>query len=371
MERDTRTAILELSRRGQSTRGIAQALGVSRVTVRKVLESGEVERPDMERGSQLDDKLERVRELHLVCKGNLVRVHEELGAEDVHVAYTTLTAFCRRHRIGVVEKVPAGRYHFAPGAEMQHDTSPHDVEIGGRTRRLQCASLVLAHSRMIFAQLYPTFAWFYAKTFLTEALRYFGGAAATCMVDNTHVIVAHGTGKTMVPAPEMAAFAARFGFAFVAHAVGDVNRSARVERPFDYIERNFYPGRTFTDLHDANVQFRAWCERGNARHRTKLHAAPVDLFCPVSRVLPDPSLDWLPVRQGCDQSSDRVLVRGAGASKREASAGRSGEKSLGRHRSVRSPRRMSYSSRWSGIASWPLWTGSTHTPSASAGTTRS
>ena len=43
--------------------------------------------------------------------------------------------------------------------------------------------------------------------------------------------------------PEMAAFAERFGFTFAAHEKGDANRSARVERPFDYIENNFLAGR--------------------------------------------------------------------------------------------------------------------------------
>ena len=43
----------------------------------------------------------------------------------------------------------------------------------------------------------------------------------------------------MVPAPEMAAFAERFGFEFRAHRIGDANRSAHVERFFDHIENNF------------------------------------------------------------------------------------------------------------------------------------
>ena len=59
------------------------------------------------------------------------------------------------------------------------------------------------------------------------------------MIDNTHVVVASGTGARMVPAPEMAAFAERFGFVFRAHEKGDANRSARVERPFHFIEHNF------------------------------------------------------------------------------------------------------------------------------------
>jgi len=49
----------------------------------------------------------------------------------------------------------------------------------------------------------------------------------------------------MVPVPEMAAFAERYGFHFQAHEKGDANRSARVERSFRYIETNFLAGRTF------------------------------------------------------------------------------------------------------------------------------
>lgn len=293
LENERRTAILELSKRGQSERAIALALRVSRTTVRAVLKTGLAQRPEMRRESQLLEYLARVRELYEGCKGNLVRVHEELERSGIKVGYTTLTGFCREQKIGVVEKIPAGKYHFDPGVEMQHDTSPHDVKIGGVVRRLQCASVVLAHSRMIFAQLYPTFNRFYCKTFLTEAIRYFGGATATCMVDNTNVVVAHGTGRDAVMAPEMEAFGLRFGMKFVAHEKGDANRSAHVERQFDTIENNFYPGRTFADLQDANTQFRTWCAGRNAEFRSKLHAAPLTLFAaelPYLKPLPA----WVP-----------------------------------------------------------------------------
>jgi hypothetical protein len=95
---------------------------------------------------------------------------------------------------------------------------------------------------MMFAQVYTTFNRFYCKVFLTEAIKsFFQGAARRCMVDNTSVVIARGTGKNAIPAPEMKAFGDRFGFHFEAHEKGDANRSARVEGPFYYIERNFYP----------------------------------------------------------------------------------------------------------------------------------
>ncbi|MCW5807501.1 MAG: transposase [Deltaproteobacteria bacterium] len=209
------------------------------------------------------------------------------------MSYQALTAFCRRHGIGHAPPKPVGHYHFEPGKEMQHDTSPHDAHIGGAVRRVQTASLVFAHSRMVFMQLYPRFTRFHCKVFLTEALQYFGGACADCMIDNTHVVVLRGTGKEMVPVPEMEAFGRRFGFQFIAHAKGDANRSAHVERQFDHIERNFLAGRQFTDFADANRHARAWCDKVNASFKRHLHARPRELFAverPHLRALPT----WIP-----------------------------------------------------------------------------
>ena len=183
--------------------------------------------------------------------------------------------------------------HFEPAEEMQHDTSPHDAKIGGKLRRVQSASLVLCHSRLIYLQLYPTFNRFLCKVFLTDALNYVGGACGECMIDNTHVVVLHGTGKDMVPVPEMAAFAERFSFEFVAHEKGDANRSARVERPFHFIENNFLAGRSFTDWEHANREAVAWCDRVNADFSSHLHASRRDLFA-AERPALKPLPIWVP-----------------------------------------------------------------------------
>jgi hypothetical protein len=222
-----------------------------------------------------------------------VRVHEDLVAAGAEMSYQTLTAFCRRHGIGYAPPVPAGRYEFSPGDEVQHDTSPHELELGGRKRKVQTASAVLCYSRMLFFQCYPTFRRFDCKVFLTEALRYFGGAAARTMIDNTHVVVLRGSGRDMVPVPEMAAFGERFGFQFVAHAIGNANRSARVERPFWFIETNFLAGRTFRSWEDLNQRAREWCDKVNATYKKHIRAVPRELFA-VERLHLKPLPAWIP-----------------------------------------------------------------------------
>ena len=222
-----------------------------------------------------------------------MRVHEELQAGGADLSYPALTAFCRRHGIGHTPAAPVGQYHFEPGVEMQHDTSPHEVELGGKKRKVQTASAVLCYSRMLFFQCYPTFQRFDCKVFLTDALRYFSGSTARVMIDNTHVVVLRGTGREMVPTPEMAAFGERFGFRFVAHQIGDANRSARVERPFWFIENNFLAGRTFSSWEELNQQARQWCDRVNGTYKKHIRAVPRELFA-VERLRLQPLPTWIP-----------------------------------------------------------------------------
>ncbi len=224
LDEATRTAILKLHAAAHGSRVICKALGVSRETVRDVVASGSAQVPPLEREELAEPFREQILELYVRFGGHLGRVHEQLVKQGARFSYQALTAYCRRHEIGHKPSPPAGHYDFAPGQEMQHDTSPHRASIGGVLTFVQTASVVLCFSRMIFFQLYLRFTRFECKTFLAQAIAYFGGAAADCMIDNTHVVVASGTGATMVPAPEMAAFAERYGFHFKAHEEGDANR---------------------------------------------------------------------------------------------------------------------------------------------------
>jgi transposase len=274
-----RSAILELHAKGVSKHEIARVLNISRLTIRKVLRSKSAQVPMLSRPEKAEPYRQQILELLTNCKGNLMRVQEELAAQGATFSYQALTAFCRRHGIGQLPTVAAGQYQFAPGEELQHDTSPHEVVLGGKRRKVQTASAVLCYSRMLFFQMYPTFQRFDCKVFLTEALRYFGGAPVQrVMIDNTHVVVLRGTGSQMVPVAEMAAFAERFGFRFQAHERGDANRSGRVERPFHFIENNFLAGRAFPSWEELNQQSRQWCDRVNATYKKHIRAVPRELF---------------------------------------------------------------------------------------------
>ena len=224
------------------------------------------------------------------CRGNVVRVHEMLAQHhQLPLAYSTLTRWVREAELrGPARR--AGSYTFEPGAEMHHDTSPHRPALAGQILTAQCASLVLAYSRRLFVRYYPRFTRFEAKAFLADAFAFFDGTCARCVIDNTSVLLVSGAGADATFAPEMVAFARAYGVTFWAHAVGDPDRKARVERPFAYIEGNFLAGRTFADWDDLNAQALAWCiNTANAKPKRTLGMSPEAAF-----VLEKPHLINLP-----------------------------------------------------------------------------
>ena len=285
LDEKTRTSILGLHQAGHGKRAIARVLRLSRNAVKQVIASGTSEVPALDRSEVGTPHHDQIVQLVHDCKGRLVRVHEELVAQGASISYPALTAYCRRHGIGHEPKKPAGRYDHQPGQEMQHDTSPHFAHIGGRERSVQIAGLALAYSRLSFIQLYPRFTRFECKVFLDDALDYVDGVCPICMIDNTSVIVLRGTGKNMVPVPEMASFAEARGFEFHAHEKGDANRSAVVEGLFDYVQNNFLVGRKFQDFDHANREALAWCDKINAAFSRKLHSSRRDLFASESHRL--------------------------------------------------------------------------------------
>ena len=224
-------------------------------------------------------------------RGNAVRLKELLNERHaLDIPYSTLTRWLRTEELRA-PKQRSGVYHFNPGEETQHDTSPHRVVIGANTLSAQCAALVLAYSRYLFFQYYPVFTRFEAKAFLTEAFCFSDGVCERCVVDNTSVIVAAGSGANALIAPEMEAFAQYFGTAFLAHELGHSDRKGRIEKPFLYIERNFLPGRRFADWDDLNRQARHWCLNTAARKPKRV----LGMRCPAEVYLMEkPYLKPLP-----------------------------------------------------------------------------
>jgi len=228
-------------------------------TIRRILDGTAADH--IQRPSRYQHLEPLIRELFARFDGNAVSIQNELADQYGHnIPYTSLTHLVRSENLRPDKVKRSGTFIYSPGREAQHDTSAHRVSIADIIVKAQCASLVLAKCRLLFFQYYPRFTRFEAKVFLSTALDYFDGVPQNCIIDNTSVLVAAGSGPDAVIAPEMQAFGAIYGMRFVAHAIGHADRSALVERNFHYIENSFLPGQNFKDWQTLNDAARNWCD---------------------------------------------------------------------------------------------------------------
>ena len=92
IETDKRKAVFLLHQEGQSVREIARLLGLSRNTVRLIIQQGGAAPPPHPRTDKqrLDEEL--LRRLYQECQGWVVRLHEKLVEEEgIQVTYSTLS----------------------------------------------------------------------------------------------------------------------------------------------------------------------------------------------------------------------------------------------------------------------------------------
>ncbi|MBT8369687.1 MAG: helix-turn-helix domain-containing protein [Deltaproteobacteria bacterium] len=254
---DKRKAIYLLHEEGMGIRKIARQLNVSKNSVRTIIgQKGEILKSTRKDKIDIDPQL--LRRLYLECDGWVQRIHEKLTEEhDIQVGYSTLTRQIRSLDLGQknsrCEQVPD-----QPGAEMQHDTSPYRLEIGGQRMLLQGSLIYFRYSKIRYLKFYRSFKRFHMKCFFHEALSFWRYAAPRCIIDNTNLARLRGSGHNAVIAPEMIQFAKQYGFEFICHEINHPNRKAGNERGFYTVETIFFPGRSFASMEDLNRQAFEW-----------------------------------------------------------------------------------------------------------------
>lgn len=279
IDADKRGVILTLYRSGKGKKKIARLMNVDIKTVRHIIAMGD-EAPHKIRKDNIEVDEVLLRGVYKDCSGYTPRTHEVLTEEHgLVIGYSTLTRKLREMGLGVKKTVRSFHVEDVPGEEMQHDTSPYKLKIGGVKMPIICSGLYLRYSKMRYIKFYRRFNRFTMKCFMEEALQFWGYSAAYCIIDNTNLAIHHGSGARAVMVPEMVKFAENYGFEWKAHEIKHSDRKAGVERSFWTLETNFFPGRTFTSPQDLNAQAFLWAtERYAKRPQSKTGLIPIDTF---------------------------------------------------------------------------------------------
>jgi transposase len=225
---DKRKAVYLLHQEGMEAGEIARRLKLDYKTVLAIIkQEGVMPHPTRSDKQVLDEAL--LRRLYQECSGWVVRLHEKLVEEEgVKVTYSTLTRRLRELGISTLQNQRCDRVPDEPGLEMQHDTSPYQIELAGRRVQLIASMIYLRYSKRRYLRFYRAFDRFKMKCFLHQALMFWGYSARQCIIDNTNLARLRGTGANALIHPEMEAFAKQYAFLFRCHELLHANRKENV-----------------------------------------------------------------------------------------------------------------------------------------------
>jgi transposase len=278
---------------GKPIRHIARELGHSRNTVRKYLRGIPPPSPRSRRRSALDPYKEQivawVRDDHLY---NCQTMLERLRAQGYKGGITILKDFVQPLRPGKAGHQPVLRYETEPGEQMQIDWGEFVYERDGATHKVYGFAAVLGYSRMRFV-------WFVKRCdtptlirCVMHACEYFGGLPKVLVTDRMKSVLLEMDGHLPVWNPLFADFASAIGVALRTCKAYTPQTKGKVERTIGVVKQGFWPGVTFSDLDDLNVQALGWCDRLNGRvHRTTRERPRARLAAEQLRPLP-PAYAW-------------------------------------------------------------------------------
>jgi transposase len=149
---------------------------------------------------------------------------------------------------------------FAPGESAQVDWGCwKSVDVEGVQRRLSFFVMVLAHSRMLYAELSYGEAMEHWLACHRHAFEFFGGVPRQVRVDRCKTAISglepDGTPRVT---PEYAAFAAQYGFAVDPCNAYCPNEKGRVESGVKYLKTAFFAGREASSLPALQAALKDW-----------------------------------------------------------------------------------------------------------------
>jgi transposase len=258
--------ILDLHKQGLSVSAIAQRTGLDRKTVRKYIERGGVPpkyapRPD--RVSLIAPYEayvhERLAAWPQLSGTRLLREIRELGYAGSYTGVKRLLRRIRPPRSPSFEL----RFETAAGHQAQVDFAEFRVRFTsepGLERKVWLFSMVLGHSRYLWAQFVlhqdlPTLLRCHM-----QALEHFGGSPREILYDRmkTAVLGQPDAARGVVYNAKLLALGSHYGFVPRACQPYRAKTKGKVERPFRYIRADFFLARSFADLDDMNAQLRHW-----------------------------------------------------------------------------------------------------------------
>jgi transposase len=307
--------------RGQSERGIAQDLGISRNTVAayrrwseqqgllvgplpdaatlaRLLSDRRRPRIGIQEVSKTEPYRERVEDLAragVEAKAIWQILQEE---KEFQGSYSSVKRFVRRLDRTAGDGAVL-RLEVAPGEEAQVDFGYagrlHDPDTG-KDRRAWVFVMVLSHSRhqyaeLVFDQTVATWTRLHATAF-----EFFGGVPRRLILDNLKAAIVRASLYDPEIQRSYRELCQHYDVLASPCRPRTPEHKGKVEKGgVHYVKRNALAGRTFEDIHAANRHLRRWClEVAGRRTHGTTHQVPLEVFQRAEKAAlqPLPATRW-------------------------------------------------------------------------------
>ena len=264
---------------------LSRETGLSRDTIRKYLAEGV--RPHKGKGKRKASKLDAFKGfLKQQFSGNQFNcesLYDRLVERGYDGGITIVREYVRQFRPEPeAASVPARTMRFETdfGKQMQMDWGFVSYRTGTRKQRrkkLACLVVVCGASRKRYVEFFSSSRQECLFIGMIHAFLYFEGIAETMLTDNMKSVVQSRNKLSIVFNAKYEAFMAELGFGTRLCKVRTPQTKGKSERLVDYVKDNFFPGRTFSNLIDLNVQALAWCDRVNDKEHGTTGLVPSEV----------------------------------------------------------------------------------------------
>lgn len=264
-------AVQRVYKQTGSKRATAKILGISRNTVKSLLEQNVA--PVYHRTiykSCLDEYKELIIEWR--CEPysfNGTRIFRELKKKGYTGSIGPVYRFLRRvdEDVGLISSKATTRFETPVGDQSQFDWAHYSMVIGGRERVVYCFSMILAASRkkaVCFSLKSDEHAIYEA---IQELFNDLGGVTLEMLIDNPKALVIENDPKSedeIEYNPKALMLAKHLGTELNACPCYWPQMKGKVESPFKYIEEQFVKGNRFATMEELNRRGKAfvneWCD---------------------------------------------------------------------------------------------------------------
>lgn len=278
-------AVQELYKRKVPIKRIAEQLGMSRNTVKKLIKC--TEQPKYHREhykSKLDPYMDQILEWR--CEPyqfNGTRIYRELKNKGYQGTKGPIYRVLKKmdEDIGLISSKATVRIETPVGDQAQFDWSDYQIPIGGQICTVYCFALILAASRkkaICFSLKSDADAIYEA---IQELFNDLGGVTLELLIDNPKALVLENNPRSQEEIrynPHALLLAKHLGTELNACPCYWPRKKGKIERPFNYIEEQFVKGNSFATMEELNQRGKAFVQEWNKEVHSTTQRIPDEFY---------------------------------------------------------------------------------------------